>query len=291
MIEYDTLQRFMFEQTNVRGEIVRLRASYQAVSERHAYPKAVKQLLGEGLLSAALLSATIKFDGSLILQIQSQGPINLLVAQSTHDLHLRGLAKWDTTINNLTPTFGTGHLAITIIRNESERYQGIVSLEANNLAASIENYFKQSEQLATYILLAADENTAAGILLQQLPDVVTESSENFWEHINYLARTLTNQELLTLPNLEILKRLFHEEDIRLFDTEPVTFRCNCDIGRMEKAVAVLGETEAKKLLNEDKTITVTCEFCNYHYQFDAIDIAKIFATNLTSIITDAKQRH
>lgn len=279
-IEYDALQRFIFENSNVRGEIVRMRASYQAVSERHAYSPQVKQLLGQALATAALLSSTIKFDGSLILQTQGKGPLKLLVAQSTYDHHVRGLAQTDKEnayFEDFVSAVGKGHLAITIIPKEGERYQGIVAISGNTLADTIETYFHQSEQLPTILLLASDQESVSGLLLQSMPDLITQAKQHFWEHVVHLARTLSSQELLELPNQEILKRLFHEEDVRLFDSEPVSFRCDCNIQKMERALLTVGHEEIKSILAEYKKVTVTCEFCNYHYNFDSVDVENLFA--------------
>lgn len=279
MIQYDTLQRFLFENTNVRGEMIRMRASYQAVSEHHPYAPTVKQLLGQALAATALLSSTIKFEGSLILQTQGDGPLKVLVAQCTHEHHVRGLAQTEDEnliVDNFAAAIGKGHLAITIIPKEGERYQGIVAITGNNLADTVETYFQQSEQLPTILLLASNEESVSGLLLQSMPDLQTQAKQNFWEHIVHLARTLSSQELLELPNEEILKRLFHEEDVRLFGSEPVSFRCDCNIERMERALLIVGHEEVKSILAEYKKVTVICEFCNYHYDFDAIDIENLF---------------
>lgn len=288
MTEHDTLQRFIFENTNVRGEIVRLRASYQAVSERHDYPLPIKQWLGETLAATTLLGATIKFEGSLILQMQSDGVLRLLVAQSTHEHHIRGLAQWEGAMleGSLKP-MGEGRLAITIIPNQGERYQGVVEIIGNSLASSIENYFAQSEQIPTCLILAADENVAAGLLLQSMPDVKTDHKQNFWEHVLQLTRTLSSKELLELPNQEILKRLFHQEDVRLFETTPVSFRCDCNIDRMERAILVFGYEQTMEIFSSHKDVTVTCEFCNRRFDFDKVDIERIFASG-SYFSSDAK---
>lgn len=278
MIEHDTLQRFLFEKTNIRGELVHLYASYQATSERHSYPLPVKQLLGEALTAAALLSATIKFEGTLILQIHGNGPINLLVTQSNQDLHLRGLAKWEGEIEpgSFAQLTGEGQLAITITPTQGERYQGIVKLTGTNLAASIENYFQQSEQLPTCLIIHANEHVAAGLLLQTVPDNLSTQGYDFWEHVITLARTLKAEELLNLSNQEILHRLFHEEDVRLFEAEPVSFRCGCTIERMERALRLFGYQEALDILKTNKVVTVSCEFCRRHYEFDKVDVERVF---------------
>lgn len=292
-VEHDTLQRFLFENTQVRGEIMRLRASYQTVSERHDYPLPVKKLLGQTLVAAGLLSATIKFEGSLILQAQGDGLLKLLVAQSTHQYHLRGLAQWEGEIEeqSFAQAIGAGKLVITIIPNQGERYQGIVEMVGDDLASAIEGYFAQSEQLPTCLILAADDQIAAGFLLQSMPDVQTENQNNFWETVVQLAKTLTTKELLTLPNQDILHRLFHQEDVRLFDAEPVSFRCNCNLERMEQAVLLYGYEQTMEVFQTNKYVTVTCEFCNRQYDFDKVDIEKLFVQGTGGALNTTDTRH
>lgn len=282
MIERDVLQRFLFEKHNIRGELVRLHTSYQAITNRHPYPMPIQQLLGKTLAATALLSATLKFTGTLTLQVESKGPVNLLVAQSNQDRHLRGLARWDTERLSIAPEhlLGDGRLALTITPTQGERYQGITAISNQDLASSIEMYFQQSEQLPTRLCLFANAHYAAGILLQAMPDLNSIEREYFWEHVVHLMNTLQADELLELPNQVILKRLFHEEDIRLFEAEPVVFRCSCSIERMERAVHIMGPEEVQALLKTHKVVNVTCEFCNNHYDFDAVDIARIFAENV-----------
>lgn len=279
MIEKDTLQRFLFKDAQIRGEIVRLNSAYDAIAERHPYPLSVKQFLGQALTASALLSATIKFSGRLTLQIQCDGPLNLLVVQSDEKFNMRGLAKWqgENVTDSFANAFGTGHLAITISPTEGERYQGIVSLNNDSLAGSLETYFHQSEQLPTCICLFANDKTAGGILLQAMPADTTEGRYQFWEHLIQLTRTLTADELLTLANKTILNRLYHEEDIVLFDSEPVAFRCDCSIEKMQRALVILGEQEVNDILQVNKLVSVTCEFCHYRYDFDKADVAKIFS--------------
>lgn len=278
MTEKDSLQRFLFKDTQIRGEIVRLNDAYDAIVVRHPYPLPVQQFLGQALAASALLSATIKFAGRLTLQIQGDGPINLLVVQSDEKFHIRGLAKWqtDNVTDNFASAFGTGQLAITIAPTEGERYQGIVGLNSEGLANSLETYFHQSEQLPTCLCLFANEKAAAGILLQAMPADTSEDRYQFWEHLIQLTRTLTAEELLTLSNQTILKRLYHEEDVILFESEAVAFRCDCSVEKIERALVVLGEQEVNDILKANQLVTVTCEFCHYHYNFDKADVAKIF---------------
>jgi len=268
----DTLQRFIFENSNVRGTFVHLGNSYQTARQRYDYPAAVGQQLGQGLAASALLSATIKYQGSLIMQTQSNGPINLLVAQCSHDRHLRGLARWQ----EEKAAFGKGHMTITIDKTAEERYQGITELADNSLAHTIENYFQQSEQIQTRIWLAANEEQAVGMLLQHLPG--KDIDPDLWERIAQLGQTITDTELLNLPTEEILRRLFHEEDVRLFDPEPISFRCQCSREKVATMLRSLGRDEAHSIIEEEGKIEVGCEFCNQQYTFDAVDAEQLFAS-------------
>lgn len=274
----DTLQRFLFDRTNVRGELVHLDASWQAALERKDYPRPVRELLGQAFAAAALLSATIKFDGALTLQLQGAGPVSLLVVQATANQNLRGLAHWEGDVRDaaLSELVGAGRLAITIDPGgKGERYQGIVALEQDNLAACLEQYFKQSEQLATRLWLAADGESAAGMLLQELPKETDD--HDAWARDVHLGETITTLELLTLPAREILHRLYHEEDVRLFEAEPVSFRCSCSRERIENMLRSLGQQEVQQVIAEQGNVGVDCEFCNQHYDFDPVDVEALFA--------------
>ena len=278
MREPDRLQRFLFESTRVRGELVSLDETFRAAIARHSYPGPVRALLGEAMAASALLGSTVKVDGSLIFQIHGEGPVRLLVAQCTSDRHLRGLVRWsgDVAAGPLAALTGPGRLAITIDPGgDRERYQGIVELSGDTLARSIEGYFAQSEQLDTRLWLASDERHASGMLLQKLPGEETDS--DLWNRVLHLGATLTPGELLALSTREILRRLFHEEDVRLFRAEPVAFRCGCARATIESVLRAMGRDEAEAILRERGMIEVTCEYCFERYEFDAIDVATIFS--------------
>lgn len=278
----DALRRFMFEDFPVRGEIVRLNSSWRAVLDRQQYPPAVRELLGEAIAAAVLLASTLKFEGVLTLQIQGDGDLHLLVVQCGSDLAVRGLAKWkgadpQGTLAELT---GDGRLAITIERRkDQERYQGIVLADTPSLASCLEAYFTQSEQLPTRIWLAADENNAGGLLLQQMPGDAgaPESDLDGWQRAGILADTLAREELLSLEAEQLLRRLFHEEDLRLSDRREVTFRCSCTRQRVEAALRLLGRPELTELLAADGRIEVRCEFCNQSYALDGVDVERLLA--------------
>jgi molecular chaperone Hsp33 len=273
----DQLHRFLFEELGVRGELVQLGASWRAVRDNRDYPAAVAAQLGQGLAAVMLLSGTIKFSGSLIMQVQSSGPLNLLVAQATDQRTLRGLAHWQAEVpaGDLGATFGDGRLVITAEAPSGERYQGIVALEGTGLAEALGNYFQQSEQLSTRLWLACDGEHAAGLFLQRLPGETSEDSDG-WERLGALAETLRAEELTTLPAIELLRRLFHEERLRVFEPEPVAYRCGCSRDRIETVLRAMGERDLQELLQTEGRIAADCEFCGREYLFDAVDVAALF---------------
>jgi len=276
MSDTDALQRFLFEGTQVRGELVHLDASWRAVLSRHPYPETVRGPLGEALAATVLLTGTLKFDGALILQVQGEGPLRTLVAQATHGRTIRGLARWEGEVpaGEIEAVFGTGRLVLTLEPEGGERYQGIVPLFGANLAEALETYFRTSEQLGTRLWLAAGPQRAAGLLLQRLPGY--QGGEDDWTRIATLADTLTGEELTGLPTETLLHRLFHEEDLRLFEPEPVAFRCTCSRGRIEETLRALGEEELEATLAQEGQVEVSCEFCNRIYRWDLVDARQIF---------------
>lgn len=278
MNDSDTLSRFLFEHAGIRGNLVHLDASWRAVLEAHPYPEPVAARLGEALAAASLLAATIKFEGSLILQIQGSGPIRTLVAQATHARTVRGLARWEGEVpaaDSLSAQFGTGQLVLTIDQGQGQPYQGVIPLAGARLTDAIEHYFTDSEQIPTRLWLAAGPARASGLLLQRLPEA--GATEEDWNRVTLLAATLTPKELLGLSAESLLHRLFHEETVRLFEPEPLSFRCGCSRARIADMVKLLGEPDIDRLLDEQGAIEVTCEFCNRLYRFDPVDARQLFA--------------
>jgi molecular chaperone Hsp33 len=288
MTQADLLHRFLFEARGIRGEWIQLTDSWQTIRQNHQVPEAAQQLLGQALAAVTMLSATIKFEGSLILQAQGNGAIKTLVAQATHDRKIRGLIRSEDAVptGSLQDMFGLGNLVLTIKPDHADPYQGIIALQGKNLAAALESYFEQSEQLKTRLWLFANDNRAVGFLLQALPG---NTDPTDWEHVQILANTIKEQELLTLNCQEILYRLFHEESIRLFDAEPISFECVCSRDKIEKTLKSLGQDELDDILRERGSVEVGCEFCNSQYQFDPIDIAQLFAPQDT--IQSSTTRH
>ena len=193
MIEHDVLRRFLFEDLGVRGEWVKLTKSWQAAKQHQQAPQVAQQQLGQALAAVVMLSATVKFKGSMILQAQADGDLRTLVAQSTHDRKIRGLIRSNdlVTPGSLETLFGQGRLVLTIEPECAQPYQGIVPLQGRNLAAALQTYFEQSEQLKTRFWLFADETHVAGLLLQELPSQISNKSD--WERIEILADTVTGK--------------------------------------------------------------------------------------------------
>lgn len=280
----DSLQRFIFEHAPIRGEMVQLAATWQAVTERHDYPAPLRQVLGELMAAGALLAATLKFNGTLILQLHGNGPVKLIVVECSSDHAMRATAKWDGDIpqGTLRALLGSGRFAISLVPESGQQsYQGVVDLNADSIAAALEHYMAASEQIATRLWLACDDTRAAGLLLQKLPE--RESADaDAWPRVEHLAATIKSDELLGLEPQHLLHRLFHEEDLRLFEPRPVYFRCSCSRDRVVGMLRMLGLDEVRSVIAERGEVEVHCEFCNRRYAFDAVDSEAIFAADIAA---------
>lgn len=286
----DSLHRFLFEHAPIRGERVHLDSSWHCVLERHDYPPVLRRMMGELTAAAALLAATLKLDGSLVLQIQGTGAIKLLVVECSGDLKLRATAKWEGPLQGSLPELvGDGRFVITLVQQDGKpAYQGIVALEGESVAEILQNYMSRSEQLETRLWLAVDEHAASGMLLQKLPDQ-TEGDADAWSRFMQLADTMHDDELMQLPTEELLHRLFHEEDVRLFEAQPVSFHCSCTRDNVAQMLRMFGTEEVESILIERQTIEVHCEFCNHCYEFDKVDAAQIFS--VTAAVATSEIRH
>jgi molecular chaperone Hsp33 len=274
------LTRFVFDQAPIRGEFAHIGEAWRTIIAKHDYPAPLKGLLGELVAAGALLAATLKLRGSLILQIQGNGPISLLVVECTGDLKIRATAKWRGDIHQakLTELVGQGNFVITLDpKDGSQTYQGIVPLEGDSVAEMLENYMTRSEQLETRLWLAADNTCVSGMLLQKLPGEESPD-DDAWNRASQLAATITPQELLELPAMELLHRLYHEEDVRVFEAQDVTFDCSCSRDSVASMLRMLGHEEIRGIIAEQGQVEVHCEFCNERYAFDPVDAEQVFVT-------------
>ncbi len=275
----DRLQRFVFQHARVRGELVRLDESWREVQRRREYPAPVRTALGELTAASVLLAATVKFEGgALVLQIQDGQPVDLLVVECQPDLTLRAMARWNGGLPALGPNptladlAGGGRCVLTIDPGpELVAYQGVVPLEGRTTAQILQRYMARSEQIGTLFSLAASDERAAGMLLQELPAVggkpAADADPDLWNRVSHHLRTLTREELLLLSESEILRRLFHEEDLRLFESVPVRFGCRCSRERVAGVLRMVGRDEVERALAERGSMEVTCEFCGRRYAF------------------------
>ena len=282
MIEQDVLRRFLFEELGVRGEWVKLTNSWQAAKQHQPDSEIMRQQLGQALAAIVMLSATVKFKGSMILQAQGDGDIKTLVAQANEQRKIRGLirGKKNLTEGSLQSLFGQGQLVLTVEAENGTPYQGIVPLQGSNLAAALQIYFEQSEQLKTRLWLFANSSHAVGLLLQELPTQASDKHD--WQHIEILADTVTAEELFELDCEPMLHRLFHQESVRLFDPEPIEYGCACSRTNIERTLFAMGQVELEGILNERGLIEVNCEFCNNRYPFDKLDVANILFQKTTA---------
>ena len=294
MAQTDTLRRFVFERYPFRGQLVHLGPSWQAMMEHHDYPPQVRDTLGEAVVSTALLASTLKFDGLLSLQLRGEGPMHLMLVECTDGLALRAVARFrdppDT--RDLRVLSGDGTLTVTIENEEqANRYQGIVPLSGASMSDCLRGYFESSEQLPTRLWLHADAQSASGLLLQRLPmtdakpsSVLTsvgagtheDDVEDAWRRVQLVADTVTSTELAELDDQKLLRRLFAEDDVRMFEAAPAFFRCRCSRERVENMLRALGRVEVDSVVAEFGQVEVRCEFCSRAYRLDAVDCAALF---------------
>ena len=314
----DQLQKFMFNAAPVRGEIVSLRNTWQEVLARRAYPPAVRNVLGEMMAACALLSANLKFDGTLVMQIYGDGPVKMLVVQCNSNLSLRATAKLaegaeselqnDMSLADLLNRHGHGRCVITLDPSDKkpgqQPYQGIVPLSGEHgphasMAEVLEHYMHHSEQLDTRMWLAADTDRAVGVLLQKLPGdggIVPHPGEHdadTWQRVCHLGSTLSTEELLKEEPETVFRRLFWQENVQHFEPASARFQCTCSREKVGGMLKMLGREEVDSVIDERGAVEVHCEFCNQRYEFDPVDVAQLFVAKELSqgVSPAADQRH
>jgi molecular chaperone Hsp33 len=268
----DILHRYLFDDLHVRGELVQLSDTYQQIIAAHDYPIGVRQLLGELVAATCLLTATLKLEGEIAVQLQGDGPIGYLAVNGGHDQKMRGIAKLkeDSSAKGLQNLIGKGTMVITIRPDKGEAYQGVVALEQSTIAGCLSHYFKVSEQIPTMIWLYHNDEThqVAGSLVQLLPDGDDkEKQQNDFEHLCQLTNTLKAEEIFTLDAETLLFRLYNQEKVRLFDPQVVKYQCTCSEQKCMNAISQIQPDEIKNILDEQGSISMTCDYCLTTYAF------------------------
>lgn len=280
MKSLDQSQRFLFDKHPIRGQYVSLDESWARIVAQSGLEGRALTLLGEALASMVLLVDTLKIKGSVILQVRGRGPLGLLVVEANSENQIRGIARQVGEITDdmdLAQIFGCEYFVITIKTDGAEPHQGIAPLQGANFADALEHYFATSDQLATRFWLTCDKDNVSGMLLQKLPGEAAD--EDAWNRLVMLADTLSAQELKLAELESLLYRLFHQEEIRLFDSNPLEFYCSCSRERTGAMLLTLGKTEVLEVLEQEGDVLVTCEFCNQHYRFDSIDVEQVFLSS------------
>ena len=280
MAHQDQMHRYLFENHAVRGELVTVSDTWREIINGHDYPLPVQKVLGELLVATSLLTATLKFDGDITVQLQGDGPLNLAVINGNNRQEMRGVARMQGEIapeSTLKEMVGNGYLVITISPAAGERYQGVVGLEGETLAECLEDYFMRSEQLPTRLFIRTGETDgvpgAGGILLQVLP--AQDANPDDFSHLATLTETIKTEELLGLPAHDVLWRLYNQEEVTIYDPQDVCFHCTCSHERCGEVLATLPDEEVDQILSEDGKIDMHCDYCGSNYSYDAVDIAAI----------------
>jgi len=280
----DTLNRYLFDNMHVRGELVQLSKSYQHIIKNHNYPVGVRLLLGESMAATCLLTATLKFEGDITVQLQGDGPVGYMSVNGDNNQQMRGTARLVDTekaneAHSLPELIGKGNMIITIKPIQGEAYQGIVALDQPTLAQCFAHYFEVSAQIPTEIWLFSDDDKqqVAGSLIQLLPDgdgsnESLAKQQSDFEHVAQLTNTIKADEIFSLEAQALLYRLYHQEKVSLFDPQSVSYQCGCSRNKCLAAIAQVKPDEIIDILAKHGKISMTCEYCLSHYDFYADDL-------------------
>ena len=275
----DTITPFGFESLPVRGALVHLSRSWRRMQRDHDYDALVTETLGHAAAATGLVAQSLKFDGAVTLQIIGGEALQMLVMQCTSDFYLRGMAAIaeGSAAHDFAQLTRGAQCAVTVDAG-NRPYQGIVEIGDVSLSASLEHYFHRSMQVPTHIVLVADAGVAGGILLQQVPGETMDDDD--WNRLRFLVQTLSSSDFDGEAGLELIGKLFAEDDVRVYEPQPVDFRCRCSAARTEDVLRMLGEAEARQALAEQDRIEVICEYCGRRRHFDAVDIERLFSDNV-----------
>jgi len=272
-METDYVQRFLFENLDIRGRLVCLTGAWQRVTEGRNYPAPIAELLGDSIALTAMLAAQQKDAGRITLQVQGSGPVKLLVADCTADLKIRGMAQYE----GAQAALGNGRLALTFENLATGQiYQSLVPLEGASMAEIFENYLQRSEQRTSFVRLYASERAACGLLLEKLPGADARDPDG-WNRVLHLARTLTLAETVNAQPYGLLVKLFPEELLRVFRLDAVTYHCPFNVENVERVLRGLGREEVESILEEQGEVVVKNEMCNHEYRFRREDVEALFS--------------
>jgi len=272
---------FSFEALPVRGEIIHLSRSWRRMLRDQDYAPVVRETLGHAAAATGLIARSLKFDGSVTMQLQGSGDLRMLVMQCTSKLELRGMASTSdaVTAGSFGELLHDAHCAITVDAGERP-YQGIVAVNRESLAASLEDYFERSVQLPSHLALVGNDDLCGGLLLQQVPGEKIEDDD--WYRLGLLAATLSPADFPDATGIDLIGKLFNEDDVRVFDSQPVVFRCRCSKRRAEEVLRMLGEDEVRDVLREQGRLEITCEYCGRRRRYDKVDVTRVFADNVVA---------
>ena len=277
----DSITPFAFESLPVRGALIHLSRSWRRMQRDHDYDALITQTLGHAAAATGLIAQSLKFDGAITLQIQGSGALQMLVMQCTNDLDVRGMAVTEegAAASSFAELTDKAHCAITVDAGERP-YQGIVEIQGESLSSSLVHYFDRSVQVPSHVVLIANENVAAGILLQQMPG--QPINEDDWNRLHFLLETLTTKDFDGDAGLDLIRKLFAEDDVRVRKSRVVNFKCRCSNQKVEDVLKMLGEEESRAALEERGSIEVVCEYCGEKRVFDSVDVSRLFADNVVT---------
>lgn len=277
----DTVIPFGFESLPVRGALIHLSRSWKRMQRDHEYDALITETLGHAAAATGLIAQSLKFDGAITLQIQGSGALQMLVMQCTNELDIRGMASIEqgATAGRFSELMDKAHCAITV-DNGDRPYQGIVAIDGESLSASLEHYFDRSVQVPSHVALIANGDVAGGLLLQQVPGAPID--EDDWNRLHFLAQTLTTKDFESDAGLDLIGKLFAEDDVRVHTSRAVRFRCRCSDQKVEDVLKMLGEDESRSVLDEQGSIEVHCEYCGEKRTFDSVDVSRLFADNVVT---------
>lgn len=282
----NTIQRFLFKELNIRGQVIQLNEAWQLMLKDRHYPEAIRQLLGKLTAFSVIMANGMKHTGKITLQVQGSGPITLLVVEVTHDLKIRGVAKTNETIQGqvtLDELLGDGQILVTLENSQTQHhFQSYVERTGETIEATFENFLSQSEQLPSKIWLAATDEALGGVLIQKMPES-DHLDVDGWDRIYSLTTTVTDQELTQLDAETLLHRLFHEETVELFEPQTINYECPKDEKRVTDMLKSLGEEEVRKILAEQGEILIHNDMCNFHMRLNKEDVDALFAQEKPTI--------